>query len=1379
MAGLLVYAPAADGADLPPADAVINGYVTDGSDPIENAYVKGMLMLADGIELASDFTDSAGYYEIGVPGGFDLMVMSVHEDYYFAMEMVSVGPGETVSCDFTLTLISESRDVTIMGYVIDDGGSPVTTATVVGISMDPMSGDMPFYGAVTLTDGGGYFEVDVIASAGGGGAILMDWPGYNMAGNETDDPLVSMTSYWFNITLEPAAYNDDCMVYGQVFDGVGTPIGGVVVSIRTQNTDGEFSNYTFTDSDGYYFVNITNGSAEITWAKGGYASYQLNWDISEGQMLEWNPNLMVLDGMMRGNVTDLTDDSPLEGARVLQMVSGVDWARWYSMAMTDSSGAYELGTFGASGDGVFVMAEAEGYSRNYSQMDMPSGADLWMDFGLWPIDCAVTGEVMDAVTLLPIEGVNIHMQSDSFEMYTNSAPNGSYYADMVAGTYDVSVWSMDYKYYEDTVDLTSGLLNWYNISLVPYVNSVLEGTVTNFYNGTPVEGAFVEVWGPTYESTYTDASGWYTFDLPDGDYWFQVNAPDYEMYSSSVTTPEMGTETHDVDLIPNVPPAECLLWGNTTEESGLTPVPWATIRVSILDAYYENTTMSNETGYYEMWVPNYADVRVTAWANDHMAAFDQIDTTSVTDYELQLPLASDTVGPVVDFSVDPAESVSVYNPAAMFGTVIEEDLRTLTWFTLQEYNSSASFANYTMLEHRQASTDPYGYITDSLVYSHMASDLYEVDFAWDSTVPNILTLDDGTITQALMYWETWMDGNQYYAVNGMCSNSSGDTFGQMTFNRTTGAVAYFVSNDPSPLVSTAPLDPGTFAPMAMVMVFSEASGWNPITMTNPYLEPMDVDTLTATNVGLVPSGSCKAALVAEDWAQHADYVFVNFTVDNDPPVADAGADSEAVVNTDVTVDGSGSTDNVGVVDYSWSVEDPTGDVMLYSTETIVLTPDETGDYVCDLTVTDAAGYSDTDTVVVTVVDDVPPVADAGPDQTIPEDTPVTFDGSASEDDVDIVNYTWYIESEDVELYGVSPEYTFTEPGTYQVWLTVNDTIGQASDPADVMVVTVTDTTDPIADAGADQTVSANANVTFDGTSSTDNGVIADYVWTFDDGTGEVTLTGPTPYHVFEALGECVVTLNVTDSDGNWATDTMTVTVVHTEPPVADAGEDAEITAGDTHTFDGSGSSDDVDIVDYTWTFTDVTDQELTGETPDYEFLNEGEFVVTLTVTDAEGQTDIDTVTVRVAASNEAPLADAGIDQTASAGGTVTFDGAGSTDDVEVTNYTWTFTYDGSTVTLYGAAPTFVFDVAGTYTVTLTVTDADDLSDTDTVEITVQESSKTFIENYWWLLVVVAVVVVAGVVLLTMGKGKGRTPSKVDEDEDVEDVPPAPPEDEEL
>jgi len=1468
MAGLLVYAPGADGADLPPSDAVINGYVTDGTDPIENAYVKGMLMLADGIELASDFTDSTGYYEISVPGGFDLMVMAVHEDYYFALEMVSVGIGETVACDFTLTPLSVSRDVTLMGYVLDEGGSAVATATVVGISMDPIGGEMPFYGAVTLTDGSGYFEVDVIASPNGGGAILMDMPGYNMVGNETNDPLVSMTSYWFNITLEPPEYTDDCMMYGRVRDGGGTPIGGAVVSVRTENMwGGGSSNYTFTDSNGYFFVNMTNGSVEATWAKGGYASYQLNWDINEGQSLEWNPNLMVLDGMMRGNVTDLTDDSPIEGARVLQMVSGVDWARWYSMAMTDSSGAYELGTFGASGDGVFVMAEADGYSRNYSQMDMPSGADLWMDFGLWPIDCAVTGEVTDAVTLLPIEGVGIYMRNDSFEMYTNSAANGSYYADMVSGTYDVTVWSMDYKYYEDTVDLTSGALNWYNISLVPYVNSVLEGTVTNFYNGTAIEGALVEVWGPSYYSTYTDAFGWYQFDLTDGDYWIQVSTAGYEMYSSTVTAPEMGTATHDVALVPYVPPAECLLYGYTTDEAGLVNVSWASVRVSIVDSEYENTTTSNDTGYYEMWVPNYYEIHVTAWAYDHTAVFDMIDTTGVPDYELQLPLAEDTVGPVVDFTVDPAEDVSIYNPAAMSGTVTEADLRTLTWYLMLEYNTTGAYANYSLIEYRESTTDPYDVDSQNNLAYSSAGDDYFVDFLWDGTVDNILTLDDGAVSQTLMYWGMWFESEEFYAVQGLYSNTSGDTTGSMLFNMTTGEPAYFMPWDyPSTPISVAPLDAGTFSSTTFVMVFAESAGWNPVSMTMPYLEPMDVSTLMVSSVDLVPEGNCKAALLASDWAEHMDYLFVNFTVDNVAPVADAGADFEAVIDTDAMLDASSSSDNVGVVSYYWLIEDPTGDIVAYTEATVNLPVDEFGDYTCELTVTDAAGYSDVVTIVVTVVEDMDPTADAGPDQTATEDVAFTFDGSASTDDVGIDNYTWYIELEDIEVYGVSPEYTFTEPGTYQVWLTVTDTIGQVSDPADVMVVTVEDTTDPVPDAGPDQVVGMHTNVSFNGSGTVDNGVIAEHTWTFDDGTGPVTLTGVAPYHVFDVIGDYTVTLNVTDSYGNWATDTMTVTVEDSEPPVADAGvnqavdmgdevtfngsastdnvdvvnytwtfddggdvtlygmyptyvfenagtfvvtltatddlgnvdtdtmtvtvndlvdpvadagEDAEISAGDTYVFDGSGSSDNLAIVDYTWTFMDATEQELTGVSPDYEFLNEGEFLVTLTVTDAAGNSDTDTVSIRVVEGNAAPMADAGADETVDAGVTFEFDGLASMDDGEIENYTWTFLYDGATVTLYGAQPTFVFDIAGEYTVTLVVTDDEGATDSDTVTIIVEEKASGFVTDYWWVLVIIAIIVVAGVLVFALMTRAGERSSDDDDELVSEENEPAPPEDEEL
>ena len=70
-----------------------------------------------------------------------------------------------------------------------------------------------------------------------------------------------------------------------------------------------------------------------------------------------------------------------------------------------------------------------------------------------------------------------------------------------------------------------------------------------------------------------------------------------------------------------------------------------------------------------------------------------------------------------------------------------------------------------------------------------------------------------------------------------------------------------------------------------------------------------------------------------------------------------------------------------------------------------------------------------------------------------------------------------------------------------------------------------------------------------------------------------------------------------------------------------------------------------------------------------------------------------------------PVANAGPDQTIEEGAVVTFQGSATTFNMEVNNYTWTFTYDGDTEMLYGEAPIFFFDIPGNYNVTLNVSDA--------------------------------------------------------------------------
>ncbi|HEX9341046.1 MAG TPA: PKD domain-containing protein [Thermoplasmata archaeon] len=63
--------------------------------------------------------------------------------------------------------------------------------------------------------------------------------------------------------------------------------------------------------------------------------------------------------------------------------------------------------------------------------------------------------------------------------------------------------------------------------------------------------------------------------------------------------------------------------------------------------------------------------------------------------------------------------------------------------------------------------------------------------------------------------------------------------------------------------------------------------------------------------------------------------------------------------------------------------------------------------------------------------------------------------------------------------------------------------------------------------------------------------------------------------------------------------------------------------------------------------------------------------------------------VPAAAGTTPPLANAGPDFTVWEDRTATFNGTGSTDDVGIVNYTWTFE-EGSPQSLYGATPTYVF-----------------------------------------------------------------------------------------
>jgi chitodextrinase len=88
-----------------------------------------------------------------------------------------------------------------------------------------------------------------------------------------------------------------------------------------------------------------------------------------------------------------------------------------------------------------------------------------------------------------------------------------------------------------------------------------------------------------------------------------------------------------------------------------------------------------------------------------------------------------------------------------------------------------------------------------------------------------------------------------------------------------------------------------------------------------------------------------------------------------------------------------------------------------------------------------------------------------------------------------------------------------------------------------------------------------------------------------------------------------------------------------------------------------------------------------------------------------------------ACANLPPVADAGLDQSATVGNVLTFNGSRSYDpDGTIASYAWSFG-DGGTGT--GSVVNHAYTTAGTYTATLTVTDNLGATDTDTAQVNVQ------------------------------------------------------------
>ena len=267
-----------------------------------------------------------------------------------------------------------------------------------------------------------------------------------------------------------------------------------------------------------------------------------------------------------------------------------------------------------------------------------------------------------------------------------------------------------------------------------------------------------------------------------------------------------------------------------------------------------------------------------------------------------------------------------------------------------------------------------------------------------------------------------------------------------------------------------------------------------------------------------------------------------------------------------------------------------------------------------------------------------------------------------------------------------------------------------------------------ADAGEDMTVDEGSEVQFDGSSPWGPwGINIDFTWNLTVAGLDVVLHGRKPHYNFTVPGTYLVELVVTDWDDHKAWDSLNVTVLDVLSPTADAGKDITAEIFSEVTFDGSGSNDTGDIVDYIWTI-ELEDGTiiLTGKTVDYLCIIFGEFNVTLTVWDSADHHSEDTL-ILIVNDMEEPGANAGASREVLQFGSVELDASGSTDNVGVEQYIWTIDLESGTVTLEGKQVTYSFDEAGDYQVTLKVLDAAGNEDETQITITVMDAESPMID----------------------------------------------------
>ena len=485
-------------------------------------------------------------------------------------------------------------------------------------------------------------------------------------------------------------------------------------------------------------------------------------------------------------------------------------------------------------------------------------------------------------------------------------------------------------------------------------------------------------------------------------------------------------------------------------------------------------------------------------------------------------------------------------------------------------------------------------------------------------------------------------------------------------------------------------------------------------------------TATANNTWALPA-IYTVTLTVTDAAGLSSSITKQIPVPNLPPVASITAPVNGNVfaqGAAITFTGSANDFEDGILagsalTWSSSIDGQIGTGLSFVTST--LSP---GTHTITLRARDGLGAIGTATRTITVTPNQPPTATI----TAPASnaifllgSSVTFAGTGSDPEDGTLggaSLVWTSSLDGQVGTGASFSTSALSAGTHTMTLTAKDSHNATGIATRTIIINGPPTASITAPAN-NSSFAQGTSVAFTGTGTDpEDGALAggSLVWT-SSRDGQIG-TGPSFSTQNLTLGTHVITLTAKDAKNATGIATRTITVTTSNhAPVANF----TLSCAALHcTADASSSTDDVGIVSYSWDWGNGKAKTVLTTTTTTTFGSAGIYTITLTVTDGGGLTN--TIVKQIPVGNQPPTATISApanNASVTQGVAVTFTGAGSDPEngaLTGASLTWTSSRDGAIGTGVSFSTTTLS--AGTHVITLTATDAQGATDTDTRSITI-------------------------------------------------------------